>query len=147
MTVQVIAYSLNLFIKNNELVFRRYEAASTIYGPHTLTIYLWQFNKLMQAMIKNISLEPGPSPSVMDNKVISLTPPVFFDNSPLGTHFGDVIKQPRPEYIPGDQVNVHFVSGNPRNNLQHESSYLTVEKYSADQNWTVFLTDASWETL
>lgn len=125
----------------------RYEAASTIYGPHTLTIYLWQFDKLMQAMIRNISLGPGPIPPVIDNKVISLTPPVFFDNSPLGTHFGDVIRQPKPEYKIGDQVNVQFISGNPRNNLQHESSYLTIEKLSGDENWTVILTDANWETL
>lgn len=129
-----------------EYQLQRYEAASTIYGPHTLTIYLSQFDKLMQAMTRNGSIEPGPLLSVMDNKVISLTPPVFFDNAPLGTRFGDVVIQPKSEYKAGEQVIVHFISGNPRNNLQHENSYLTVEKFSSDQDWAVIATDANWET-
>lgn len=129
-----------------EYEIQRYEAASTIYGPHTLTIYLSQFAKLMQAMLRNSSLDPGPLPAVLDNKVVSLTPPVFFDSSPLGKRFGDVTKQPKPEYRIGEQVNVQFISGNPRNNLQHGKSYLTVEKFVFNKNWTIVATDANWET-
>lgn len=128
-----------------EYEMQRYEAASTIYGPHTLTIYLKQFEKLAKAMAKNITLDPGPSPSVMDSKVISLTPPVFFDNAPLGTKFGDLLKQPKPEYKIGDQVNVQFVSGNPRNNLLHETTYFNIEKLSFDR-WIIVANDADWDT-
>lgn len=31
---------------------QRYEGASTIYGPHTLTIHLRQYQKLVQAAIQ-----------------------------------------------------------------------------------------------
>lgn len=129
-----------------EYDIQRYEAASTIYGPHTLTIYLSQFAKLMQALLQNIPLEPGPLPPVLDNKVVSLTPPVFFDSSPLGTRFGDVTKEPKLVYRIGEQVNVQFISGNPRNNLQHGKSYLTIEKLSHNKNWTIIANDADWET-
>lgn len=129
-----------------EYEMQRYEAASTIFGPHTLTIYLSQYEKLMQTLIQNSTLDPGPTPISLDNKVISLQPPVFFDSAPLGKRFGDVTKQPKSEYNDGDQVNVQFISGNPRNNLQHEKTYFTVEKLMSDGNWTVIATDANWET-
>lgn len=129
-----------------EYQMQRYEAASTIYGPHTLTIYLSQFEKLTKAIFQNLTLDPGPTPAVMDKKVISLTPPVFYDSSPIGYHFGDVVVQPKAEYKAGEQVLVQFISGNPRNNLQHEKTYLTVEKMLPDQNWVTIATDADWET-
>lgn len=129
-----------------EYEMQRYEAASTIYGPHTLTIYLSQFEKLMQAMNQNETLVPGPLPEKLDDKVISLQPTVFYDTSPLGKRFGDVSKQPVAEYHHGDQVNVQFISGNPRNNLQHDKTYFTVEKYLPDGNWTTVATDGDWET-
>lgn len=130
-----------------EYDLQRYEAASTIYGRHTLTIYLAQYENLSNALFQNISLQPGPEPPLLGNKVISLTPPVFFDSAPLGKHFGDVVKQPNIEYKVNEQVQVQFVSGNPRNNLLHERSYLTVEKHIEDKNWTIIATDADWETL
>lgn len=129
-----------------EYVMQRYEAASTIFGPHTLTLYLNQFDKLMQAMARNETVEPGPSPPLLDDKVISLTPPVFYDSAPYNKHFGDVTLQPAHQYDPGTRVNVQFISGNPRNNLQHEKTYFTIEKQDANGNWTVVATDASWET-
>lgn len=129
-----------------EYMMQRYEAASTIFGPHTLTIYLSQYEKLMQAMARNETLEPGPSPQSLDDKVISLTPPVFFDSAPFNKHFGDVTLQPAHQYDSGTRVNVQFISGNPRNNLQHEKTYFTVEMQDANGNWTVIATDASWDT-
>lgn len=129
-----------------EYEMQRYEAASTIFGPHTLTIYLSQYEKLMQALIQNSTLDPGPTPISLDNKVISFQPLVLFDSAPLGKRFGDVTKQPEAEYNAGDQVNVQFISGNPRNNLQHDKTYFTVEQLMPDGNWTVIATDANWET-
>lgn len=129
-----------------EYQVQRYEAASTIYGPHTLTLYLNQFEKLMQAMAANESVEPGPTPQTLDDKVIVLTPPVFFDGAPFNRRFGDVVVQALHEYTAGSRVNVQFVSGNPRNNLQHDRTYLTVERQDSNGNWTVVATDASWET-
>lgn len=129
-----------------EYQMQRYEAASTIFGPHTLTIYLSQYEKLAQALIQNQPLDPGPIPTNLDNKVITLMPPVFYDGSPFGHRFGDVVHQPEREYGRGEQVNVQFISGNPRNDLQHDKTYLTVERYTSDGNWTVIATDGDWET-
>lgn len=127
-----------------EYEMQRYEAASTIYGPHTLTIYLKQFDILVQAMDKNISLHPGPMPPVLDTKVISLTPPVFYDNAPIGKTFGDVLKQPKESYGIGEQVHVRFISGNPRNGI-HENTFFRIEKKLSDK-WDVIANDADWET-
>lgn len=129
-----------------EYEMQRYEAASTIFGPHTLTLYLSQYEKLMQAMARNETVDPGPNPQLLDDKVISLTPPVFYDSAPYNRHFGDVTVQAAHQYDAGTRVNVQFISGNPRNNLQHEKTYFAVEKQNAEGNWTVIATDASWET-
>lgn len=129
-----------------EYEMQRYEAASTIYGPHTLAIYLKQFEMLIQAMEKNVSLDPGPNPPVLDSKVITLTPPVLYDNAPIGTKFGDVLKQPKESYAVGEQVYIRFVCGNPRNDLMHEKTYFSVEKMFSDK-WFIVANDADWETL
>lgn len=97
-------------------------------------------------MVKNDSLTPGPSPPFLDDKVISFQPVVLFDTTPVGLKFGDVLWQPNPIYKTSDQVHVVFVSGNPRNNLQHEKTYLTVEYQNADGHWNIVAADSSWET-
>lgn len=125
---------------------QRYEAASTIFGPHTLTIYLQQFQLLTQAMIRDEAVSSGPPPPVLDGKVISFQPPVVFDGSPFGKHFGSVTLQPNEHYSLGERVIVHFVSANPRNNLKHENTYFTVERLIDDDQWEVVATDASWDT-
>lgn len=125
---------------------QRYEAASTIFGPHTLSIYLTQFEQLTQAMIRDERVAPGPSPPVLDDKVISFTPPVVFDGTPFGKYFGYVTLQPHEQYDKGDRVVVHFMSANPRNNLKHESTYFTVERQVSEGEWGIVATDAGWDT-
>ena len=59
---------------------------------------------------------------------IEMQPGVLFDSVPLGTHFGDVTKQPASaNYKRGQTVAVEFRSANPRSNLRHEGTFLTVE--------------------
>lgn len=129
-----------------EYQIQRYEGASTIFGPYTLPIYLSQFGKLIRAMLQNSTLDNGPSPPVFDNRLISLTTPVIFDGTPFWKSFGHVKIQPELEYNKGDQVNVQFISGNPRNNLNHGTTYFTVEKLLSNGNWTTIATDANWDT-
>lgn len=45
-----------------EYEIQRYEGASTIFGPHSLPIYIKQFTKLLIAMTKGETIAPGPSP-------------------------------------------------------------------------------------
>ncbi|KAF9796452.1 hypothetical protein SFRURICE_000369 [Spodoptera frugiperda] len=73
---------------------QRYEAASTIYGPHTLDIYLNKYVELTEALIA----------------LISLVPPVLWDSAPWGHEFGDCLKQPFKQYSYGDVVMAQFVN-------------------------------------
>lgn len=109
-------------------------------------LFVNTFSIRSQAMVKNESIVPGPSPPLLDDKVISFQPVVLFDTTPSGRQFGDVLRQPNKVYKTGDQVTVLFVSGNPRNNLQHGKTYLTVEYQTADGSWTVVAVDSNWET-
>ncbi|XP_050099664.1 neutral ceramidase [Anopheles aquasalis] len=144
-----------------EYEIQRYEGASTLYGPHTLTLYLEQYRRLVSAIVRSngttagaaVGLDPGPEPPYEDDKQISLTTGVIFDSHPLGKDFGEVKVQPGAEYGRGDTVTAVFIAGNPRNNLMHDKSYFTVELASGegagtgdDPGWTVVATDANWET-
>ncbi|XP_058444727.1 neutral ceramidase-like [Malaya genurostris] len=129
-----------------EYAIQRYEGASTLYGPHTLTIYLEHFKKLMESIVTGESVAKGPEPPFEDYKQISLSTGVVFDGHPFRMYFGDVQTQPEESYRKGDTVKALFVAGNPRNNLMHEKTYLTVEKQVRDDEWKVIATDASWDT-
>uniref|UniRef100_A0A182MZX1 Neutral ceramidase n=1 Tax=Anopheles dirus TaxID=7168 RepID=A0A182MZX1_9DIPT len=129
-----------------EYEIQRYEGASTLYGPHTLTLYLEQYGKLVGAVVRNESVPAGPSPPYEDDKQISLTTGVIFDSHPLGKDFGEVKLQPEPAYDRGGTVSAVFIAGNPRNNLMHDKSFFTVEQLQPDGTWSVVATDANWET-
>jgi neutral ceramidase len=63
-----------------EYQVQRYEGASTIYGPHTLTIYLHQYQKLLSSIYSNVVLEEGPNPPYLDDKQINLNTGVIFSH-------------------------------------------------------------------
>ncbi|XP_034181151.2 neutral ceramidase isoform X2 [Osmia lignaria lignaria] len=130
-----------------EYQIQRYEGASTIFGPHTLTIYLKQYQELVTAAILKKNVEHGPTPPDLRKKnLLSFVTPVLYDTPKWGQHFGDCIKQPQKMVLPGDVVTAVFVSGHPRNNLMTESSFLTIERLGEDEIWIPVATDASWET-
>lgn len=129
-----------------EYEIQRYEGASTIFGPHTLNIYIQQFTNLLTSMRSNKPIHPGPMPPDQDRKQISLVTKVYYDGHAYKSGFGYVLKQPRPNYFPGETATASFVAGNPRNNLMTESSFFYVEKINEDQSWTIVATDANWET-
>ncbi|TGZ52074.1 Neutral ceramidase [Temnothorax longispinosus] len=130
-----------------EYQIQRYEGASTIYGPHTLTIYLKQYQELVQAAVQNKPVPPGPlAPELLHSNLISLVPPVLYDTPRWGRNFGDVIQQPPKVASPGDTVTAIFVAGHPRNNLMTDGTFLTVERLEDDEVWVPVATDADWET-
>lgn len=131
-----------------EYEIQRYEGASTIFGPHTLTLYLEQFSKLTQAMLGDEQVEPGPEPPHLeDGTLMSLQPGVVFDGHPFSANFGDVRTQPRGSYQCGDVVRVRFQTANPRNDRMAEKSFFTVEREVGDGGeFKVVATDANWET-
>ncbi|KOX71112.1 Neutral ceramidase [Melipona quadrifasciata] len=130
-----------------EYQIQRYEGASTIYGPHTLTLYLKEYQELVTATILRKNVDPGPTPPDLRKKnLLTFVTPVLFDTPKWGRNFGDCIKQPQKFATPGDIVSAVFISGHPRNNLMTESSYLTIERLTDDEIWVPVANDASWET-
>jgi len=125
---------------------QRYEAASTIFGPNTHSIYMDVYERLIKQMLRKEKVDPGPSPPYMKDHMLSLTTGVLFDGHPRPTDFGFCKVQPNKEYRINDTVRVTFVGANPRNNIFHEKTYLVVERKINEERWKVAYTDANWET-
>ncbi|KAK2884362.1 neutral ceramidase isoform X2 [Channa argus] len=133
-----------------EYQVQRYEGASTIYGPHTLSAYLQKYRGLAKAIAQDrvSELPLGPDPPFFKKNLFSLLPLAPIDKKPENTSFGDVLQQVYPVYRPGDVVSVTFVAGNPRHSGDiRDKTFVTVEIYdNRTDTWDVIHTDASWET-
>lgn len=125
---------------------QRYEAASTIYGPQTHTIYMDVFERLTKALLNGDIVDVGPLPPYMNDRMLSMNTGVIFDGHPLDKDFGYVKTQPKKKYRINEVVQATFVAGNPRNNLFHEKTYLAIERKVNEGKWKTIYTDASWET-
>ncbi|KAF3703995.1 Neutral ceramidase [Channa argus] len=114
-----------------EYQVQRYEGASTIYGPHTLSAYLQKYRGLAKAIAQDrvSELPLGPDPPFFKKNLFSLLPLAPIDKKPENTSFGDVLQQVYPVYRPRDKT------------------FVTVEIYdNRTDTWDVIHTDASWET-
>ncbi|XP_056386007.1 neutral ceramidase-like isoform X2 [Hyla sarda] len=128
---------------------QRYEAASTIYGPHTLSAYLQLFRGLAKAIAEDkvAELPKGPQPPFFNESDFSNLLPAVRDTAPTNKTFGSVLVDVQPQYLPGEVASVTFVAGNPRSSVTYMSNdtYLKVEK-SENGAWRTVYNDASWET-
>ncbi|KAJ8772531.1 hypothetical protein K2173_027708 [Erythroxylum novogranatense] len=111
----------------------RYEASSTLYGPHTLSAYIQEFRKLSSAMAKGEIIGSDLSPPDLSPKQLKLVlDPLGESPLPHGINFGDLkqdVSQPRNgSFTKGDTVSATFFSGNPRNVLFTEGTFAVVEK-------------------
>ncbi|TKS89297.1 Neutral ceramidase [Collichthys lucidus] len=133
-----------------EYQVQRYEGASTIYGPHTLSAYLQKYRGLARAIAQDRvwELPIGPQPPFFEKNLFNLLPAASIDKKPVNSSFGDVLEQVYPVYRQGDVVSVTFVAGNPRNSGDiRDKTFVTVEIYdNRTDTWKVVHTDASWET-
>uniref|UniRef100_A0A1A8EZL7 Neutral ceramidase n=1 Tax=Nothobranchius korthausae TaxID=1143690 RepID=A0A1A8EZL7_9TELE len=133
-----------------EYQVQRYEGASTIYGPHTLTAYLHKYRSLARAIAQDrvSELPAGPEPPFFTKNLFNLMAAAAVDKKPENTSFGDVLEQVYPVYRQGDVVSVTFVAGNPRHSGDiRDTTFVTVEVYdNRTETWEVVYTDASWET-
>ncbi|XP_007016218.2 PREDICTED: neutral ceramidase [Theobroma cacao] len=120
-----------------EYEVQRYEGASTLYGPHTLSAYIQEFQKLASALIKSQPVEPGPQPPDLLNKQISLLSPVVMDSTPAGKNFGDVSSDvpANSTFKIGNTVTVVFWSACPRNDLMTEGTFSLVEILQGKDTW------------
>ncbi|XP_053165767.1 neutral ceramidase isoform X2 [Hemicordylus capensis] len=133
-----------------EYQVQRYEGASTIFGPHSLSAYIQSFRALATAIAKDTiqDLPKNPGPTLLNITSLNFLMPVV-DTKPLGSNYGDVLQDVHSKYKVGEVVNVQFVGANPRNSVQNVSNFtfLTVEKYNAAaKSWQVLYNDASWDT-
>uniref|UniRef100_A0A2K6P2G7 Neutral ceramidase n=1 Tax=Rhinopithecus roxellana TaxID=61622 RepID=A0A2K6P2G7_RHIRO len=78
---------------------QRYEAASTIYGPHTLSAYIQLFRNLAKAIATDTvaNLSRGPEPPFFQQLIVPLISNIV-DRAPTGRTFGDVLQPAKPEY-------------------------------------------------
>ncbi|XP_003961257.1 neutral ceramidase [Takifugu rubripes] len=132
-----------------EYQVQRYEGASTIFGPHTLSAYLQKYRGLARAIAQdNVSeLPTGPQPPFF-KKLFNLMTAAGVDRKPENSSFGDVVQQVYPVYRQGDVVSITFIAGNPRHSGDiRDKTFVTVEIYdNRTDTWKTVHTDASWET-
>jgi neutral ceramidase len=135
-----------------EYQIQRYEGASTLYGPHTLSAYINRtitFLPQLEASASNPpSVEYGPLPPINVNNSLSFITPVVVDTSPLFKSFGDVFVDVKPRYLSGQTISARFVGANPRNDFRLGGTFAAVEKYDADTSvWTQVRDDEDWSLV
>jgi neutral ceramidase len=121
---------------------QRYEGASTHFGPWTLAAFQQEFDRLAISLREGTSLNPGPSP------IDPLPTPVHVSNAegkPFWKKYGDVRRDAKTAYQPGDRVEVTFWAGHPRNDLKIQDTFLKVERQDGAL-WTAIAFDRDWET-
>ncbi|CAM6104879.1 unnamed protein product [Calypogeia fissa] len=129
-----------------EFQAQRYEGASTLYGPHTLSAYIQEFKKLATALAKGDEVSPGPAPPDMVDQQLGFLPGVVADATPWGVNFGD-LKEDVPtnaSYHFGDTVEVTFYTGCPRNDILTEGTYGLVELLDKSGKWVSVYDDDDW---
>lgn len=114
-----------------------FQGASTLYGPHTLSAYIQEFQKLAAALISGKPVESGPQPPDLLDKQISLLTPVVLDATPIGVQFGDVSTDipKNSTFKRGNNVTVVFWSACPRNDLMTEGTFALVEILKGKDSW------------
>nr|XP_056706465.1 neutral ceramidase [Euleptes europaea] len=133
-----------------EYQIQRYEGASTLFGPHTLSAYIQSFRELVKAVVKgtNQDIPKLPEPDIFNISISDFLFPVM-DTKPLGRKYGDVLQDVKPTYRVGEVARAQFVGANPRNSVENTTSFtfLTVEKYdNISGHWQIEYDDASWDT-
>ncbi|KAL6614881.1 hypothetical protein ACP70R_037151 [Stipagrostis hirtigluma subsp. patula] len=129
-----------------EYQIQRYEGASTLYGPHTLSAYIQEFQKLATAMVAKKEVPTNLQPPDLLDRQIGLLPGVIIDATPPGVTFGDVSSDvpANSTFRKGSIVNATFYSACPRNDLLTDGTFALVEKLDGNSNWVPAYDDDDW---
>ncbi|CAO2170689.1 unnamed protein product [Urochloa humidicola] len=129
-----------------EYQIQRYEGASTLYGPHTLSAYIQEFQGLATAMVSNKEVPTNLQPPDLLNRQIELLPGVIADQAPPGVTFGDASSDvpANSTFSKGSIVNATFYSACPRNDLLTDGTFALVEKLDGSDNWVPAYDDDDW---
>ena len=122
------------------------QGASTLYGPHTLSAYIQEFQKLATAMVTNKEVPTNLQPPDLLNRQIGLLPGVIVDETPPGVTFGDVRSDvpANSTFRKGSVVNATFYSACPRNDLLTDGTFALVEKLDGGSDWVPVYDDDDW---
>jgi neutral ceramidase len=71
-------------VTHEEYIGQRYEAASTLYGPHTLSAYIQEFKRLTRDLLNDKASVSEAAPLDLSKYQVSLLPPVVFDSIRFG---------------------------------------------------------------
>ncbi|KAJ3221417.1 hypothetical protein HK099_003539 [Clydaea vesicula] len=126
---------------------QRYEASSTIFGPHTLNAYIDQY-KAIALSISNSQTKPSGAtqPPVKIENPLQLLPDVVLDTVPIFKNFGDVQTQPVSDIKVLSTVTAVFHCSHPRTQDIYKS-FFTIEKFvGGSEQWITFLDDSGWDT-
>jgi len=130
-----------------EYAGQRYEAASTLYGPHTLSAYIQEYERIASDLLSGQPSLSGESPRDLSRLQLSLVPPVPVDTIGFGRRFGSLSISANDSYVRGeDTVVVSFRSSNPRNNQRAEGTFLTVDMLDDSDAWATKYVDGDWCT-
>lgn len=129
-----------------EYDLQHYEGASTLFGPWTLAAYQQENARLARTMKENKTIPAGPKPPDLSRRYRKRITGVRPENKPVEAEFGDIEgHRPKSSYSKGDTVEVSFWGGNPNNILKTQSTYLEVQKKTADR-WETIFTDKEFCT-
>lgn len=115
------------------------QAASTLYGPHTLSAYIQEFKKLAKSMATGEQLgKTGLLPPDLSSVQLSFLLGPLGDSPPQGKKFGDIeqdVALPKGgSFGKGDIPSATFWSANPRYDLLTEGTFAVVEMLQ-DEQW------------
>ncbi|KAL3915799.1 MAG: hypothetical protein SGILL_005474 [Bacillariaceae sp.] len=150
-TIAGLANSYTHYVTTfEEYAGQRYEAASTLYGPHTLGAYIQEFERLTRDLLNDRPTSSDDPPDDLLKRQISLITPAMADTVAIGKNFGSVARDANEKYAAGDTVSVSFRSANPRHNQRIGGSFLTVDRkvVGRDDNdsWETVYEDGDWCT-
>lgn len=129
---------------------QNYEGGSTHFGSATLPAYQQEFARLAADLDADAprgaedALEP---PDLRENAWTMTLVERSLDRPGKGRHFGEVLRQPPTECVAGTCVTAEFVAACPSNDTRNGSSFVFVERLTADGTWEIVETDDDWNTL
>lgn len=124
---------------------QQYEGASTLFGRYTVPAYQQEFAALAATMRDGKPAATGPQPSDPAIGKIELQPGVIADSPGAFRAFGQVLTEAAATYRRGQQANVAFVTGHPKNNLHRRGTFLEVQR-QLGSGWVRYLDDNDWQT-
>ncbi|KAJ3308403.1 hypothetical protein HDV04_001333 [Boothiomyces sp. JEL0838] len=127
-----------------EYLQQRYEAGSTIFGPHTLEAYINQFSQLAHSFsTPNVNLNIAQADREGQYTELSLNDQLIHHVVTDGGPFGRVNQNVQSSYHIGDTVNVKFECAHPRNH-GYFNKFAVVEQ-SVNGSWQTFISDGEWD--